>query len=289
MIRDGEVIGSIGVCREEPGLFADKHVRLLQIFADQAVIAIENVRLFEETKESLEQQKATADILRCISSSMADTQPVFDKILDSCKHLFGGDELDVLLVDEQDRLQVAAYVGKARETIAATFPAPVMGSAPGRAITERRVVHYADVINAPDIPSVIRRMGQIVGYHSVAFAPMLWEDRGIGVVGIARSRGAFSDRELALLQTFADQAVIATGLPISNSTFEPDNDFLFGTEDPQGLRCPLGAHIRRANPRESFEPGSHEQIEITNRHRIIRVGRFYAPEPVRSRGCSSCV
>ena len=61
--------------------------------------------------------------------------------------------------------------------------------------------------------------------------------------------------------------------------FEPDNDFLFGTEDPQGLRCPLGAHIRRANPRESFNPGSQEQIAITNRHRIIRVGRRYVPEP----------
>ena len=61
--------------------------------------------------------------------------------------------------------------------------------------------------------------------------------------------------------------------------FEPDNDFLFGTENPQGLRCPLGAHIRRANPRESFHPGSREQIEITNRHRIIRVGRSYVPEP----------
>ena len=70
----------------------------------------------------------------------------------------------------------------------------------------------------------------------------------------------------------------------SGPTFEPDNDFLFGTEDPQGLRCPLGAHIRRANPRESFEPGSHEQIDITNRHRIVRVGRFYAPEPGQKPG-----
>jgi Dyp-type peroxidase family len=66
--------------------------------------------------------------------------------------------------------------------------------------------------------------------------------------------------------------------------FEPDNDFLFGTEDPQGLRCPLGAHIRRANPRESFSPGSQEQIAITNRHRIIRVGRRYQPEPGQRRG-----
>ncbi|MFI4929451.1 MAG: GAF domain-containing protein [Burkholderiales bacterium] len=189
--------------------YGEADVRLLQTVAASVGLALDNARLFEETKGSLDQQSATADILRLLSRSMADTQPVFDKILDSCKHLFGGDELDVLLVDEQDRLQVAAYVGKAREVIEATFPAPVVGSAPGRAITERRVVHYADVLNSPDAPRVLRRMGQAVGYHSVAFAPMLWEDRGIGVVGVARSRGAFNERELALLQTFADQAVIA--------------------------------------------------------------------------------
>ncbi len=209
MLRDGVPIGMISVTRTEPGPFAPHHVDLLQTFADQAVIAIENVRLFNETKEALEQQKASADILRVISSSVADTQPVFDKILDSCKILFGGDELDVLLVDEQERLYVAAYVGQARETIEATFPAPVVGSAPGLAITERRAIQYADVLHAPDIPPVMRRMGELVGYHSIAFAPMLWEGRGIGVVGVARSRGAFSDKELALLQTFADQAVIA--------------------------------------------------------------------------------
>lgn len=66
--------------------------------------------------------------------------------------------------------------------------------------------------------------------------------------------------------------------------FEPDNDFLFGSEDPQGLRCPFGAHIRRANPRESFDPGSHEQLGITNRHRIMRVGRFYKPQEDQKAG-----
>ena len=181
----------------------------LALLASQAALALANLRLTNEVKDSLEQQQASADILRVISSSVADTQPVFDKILDSCKHLFGGDELDVLLVDEQGMLQVAAYVGKARDTIMATFPAQVAGSAPGRAITEQRVVHYADVQNNPDTPPIMRRMGQAIGYHSVAFAPMLWEERGIGVVGVARSRGAFSDKELALLQTFADQAAIA--------------------------------------------------------------------------------
>jgi GAF domain-containing protein/signal transduction histidine kinase len=209
LMRGDECLGVLTFASRRAREFSPGEVALAESFRDQAVIAIENVRLFNETREALEQQKASADILGVISRSVSDAQPVFDKILESCKHLFGGDELDVLLVDEQDQLYIAAYVGKARETIAATFPAPVTTSAPGRAIVERRVVQYADVLHAPDVPKVMRRMGELVGYHSVAFAPMMWEGRGIGVVGVARSRGAFSDKELALLQTFADQAVIA--------------------------------------------------------------------------------
>ena len=123
----GDVLrGGITVDSHDPArCYGDADVRLLQTVATSVGLALENARLFDETKQALEQQKATADILRVLSSSMADTQPVFDKILDSCKHLFGGDELDVLLVDEQDQLQVAAYVGKAREAVLATFPAPV--------------------------------------------------------------------------------------------------------------------------------------------------------------------
>jgi GAF domain-containing protein len=180
-------IGSIAVMRQPPKPFTDKELALLQTFADQAAIAIQNARLFNETKEALEQQKASAEILSVISASVADANPVFEKILESCKHLFGGDELDVLLVDEHGLLQVAAYVGKARDTVAATFPAPVDLTPAGRAIRERRVVHYADVLNNLDTPPVLRRMGQILGYHSVAFAPMVWEDRGIGAsVAVAR-------------------------------------------------------------------------------------------------------
>ena len=134
LVREGQSIGMISVTRREPGPFAPHQVALLQTFADQAVIAIENVRLFNETQESLQQQKASAEVLAVISNSMADAQPVFEKILDSCKHLFGGDELDVLLVDEQGMLNIAAYRGVARDIVAATFPAPVARTPAGRAL-----------------------------------------------------------------------------------------------------------------------------------------------------------
>ncbi len=112
LLHEGQSIGTIGVAREEPGLFPDAAVSLLQTFARQAVIAIQNVRLINETKEALELQKASTEILGVISKSVADTQPVFDKILESCKHLFGGDELCVLLVDEPSQCATPASASR---------------------------------------------------------------------------------------------------------------------------------------------------------------------------------
>jgi two-component system NtrC family sensor kinase len=209
LMSQGTLIGYIACTRRETGVLADHHVQLLRTFADQAVIAIENVRLFNETKEALEQQKASADILRAISSSVADTQPVFDKILDSCKHLFGSDETAVLLVDEEGVVTLGAYVGKQHEAVAATFPAPVDKSPAGHAIRERRVVHYTDAANDAQLTRAVRHVAQVAGYEAMAYAPMMWNERGIGAIGVSRLKGAFSDKELALLQTFADQAVIA--------------------------------------------------------------------------------
>jgi GAF domain-containing protein/DNA-binding response OmpR family regulator len=209
MLWENRGVGSICVLRQPPKAFTDKELALLKTFGDQAVIAIQNARMFNETQEALEQQKAAAEILSVISSSVADTKPVFDKILESCKHLFGSDEMDILLVDDQGQLQIAAYIGKVHDAVAATFPAPVELTPAGRAIRERRVVHYPDIAHGKDVPNVIRRVSKIAGYQSMAFAPMLWEDRGIGAVGVARARGPFTPKELAMLQTFADQAVIA--------------------------------------------------------------------------------
>jgi signal transduction histidine kinase len=213
MLREGQVIGSIGVCREEPGFFPDKHVRLLETFADQAVIAIENVRLFNETREALEQQTATAEVLQVISHSVADAKPVFDTILDSCERLFAATGIGIYLIDDAGLLHKAGFRGareKPERALGGRFPRPLEGTATALAVRERRVVHYPDVLASPDAPASLRRIAEAAGSYSIAFAPMLWEDRGVGAIQVSRDPpNPFTEKELALLRTFAGQAVIA--------------------------------------------------------------------------------
>jgi GAF domain-containing protein len=211
MLRNGEPIGAINVTREEARPFSDRQIELLRTFADQAVIAIENARLFNETKEALEQQKASADILGVISNSVADTQPVFDKILDSIGHLFGGEERLIFLVGEDGLLHLGAVHGVDRELARAIFPVPLEGTATEVAIRERRPLSYAGVFNDPDVPPGLREIARRRGEnYSMMIAPMLWEDRAIGSIMVSRtSMEAFDEKERSLLRTFADQAVIA--------------------------------------------------------------------------------
>jgi len=191
--------------------FTAEELALQQSFADQAVIAIENARLFNETREALEQQKASADILSVISNSVADTQPVFDEILSSIAHLFGGEERFIFLVGEDGLLHIGAGHGTRVEQARALFPAPLEGTASEVAIRERRLVSSADIFNDPDIPAAARERSRRLGTnYSMAVAPMLWEDRAIGSILVARtSMVPFSEKECGLLQSFADQAVIA--------------------------------------------------------------------------------
>ncbi|WP_170311762.1 GAF domain-containing protein [Sulfitobacter sabulilitoris] len=216
LIKDGITVGVISLAHGQPRAFAAKQIALVETFAAQAVIAISNARLFDEVQrrtaevtEALEQQKAASEILSVISRSVEDTQPVFEKILESCQHLFGGEELDVLVIDDQGLLQVAAYLGRHEKELLETFPAPWEITPAGEAIRSRKVANYADCANNPDTPRVLRKMARIASYHSVAFAPMVWEGRSIGVVGVARSAEPFTDKELRIMQGFADQAVIA--------------------------------------------------------------------------------
>jgi signal transduction histidine kinase len=211
MVRDNVAIGAISVIRVAPGPLTDKQVALLKTFADQAVIAIENVRLFNETKEALDQLKASAEVLQVISSSVADTQPVFDKILESCERLFVGQHVGINLIGEDGAVHLGPYRGRRRSELERVFPLPLSReSATGAAILERRVMHYPDTESGADVPEPVRRTARMLGFKSAIFAPMLWEGRAIGTIWVNREfAGPFSDKEIGLLKTFADQAVIA--------------------------------------------------------------------------------
>ena len=210
LMRDGAVIGMISVTRKEAGSFAEHHVQLLRTFADQAVIAIENTRLFNETREALERQTATAEVLEVIGSSVADPQPAFGKILDSCLRLFGTEQLGIFLAEEDGQVHLAAWRGSALEIVSHSLPRPVAETITARAVQERRSVHVADSRAMADAPPAVHTIIEQVGDFSGVWAPMVWQARGVGAVCVMRFPPApFSDKEIALLETFADQAVIA--------------------------------------------------------------------------------
>ena len=211
MLRENKVLGVIAVTRARGGPFSDKELALLTTFAAQAVIAIENVRLFNETKEALDHQRASAEVLQVISSSVADATPVFDKILESCQRLFVGQHVGITLIGEDGAVHLGPYRGPRRPELEQLFPVPLSReSATGAAILERRVMHYPDTESGADVPEPVRRDVAVMGFKSSIFAPMLWEGRGIGAIWVNREfAGSFSDKEISLLKTFADQAVIA--------------------------------------------------------------------------------
>jgi signal transduction histidine kinase/HAMP domain-containing protein/predicted transcriptional regulator with HTH domain len=210
LMREGQPFGTILLRRREVRSFDERERALLQTFGDQAAIALENVRLFNETKEALDQQRASGEVLAAISSSIADTKPVFDKILESCERLFAGKTVVINLVGDDDRLHLAAYQGPGRDELEKIFPVPVddeTGS--GAAILRRSVLHVPDIEHGAAPPKARIGCGRI-GVKAAIFAPMMWEGRGIGAIFVGRDYvGSFSDKEIALLKTFADQAVIA--------------------------------------------------------------------------------
>jgi signal transduction histidine kinase/HAMP domain-containing protein/putative methionine-R-sulfoxide reductase with GAF domain len=209
LFREGKPFGTILLRRQEVRPFSEREVTLLQTFGDQAAIALENVRLFNETKEALDQQRASGEVLAAISSSIADTKPVFDVILQSCQRLFAGETVGVTLVRDDGMLDIGGR-GPGFDELRKLFPRPLTrDSASGIAILERRLIVYTD-IETDDMPEKSRTGCRAIGTRSIAFAPMLFEGRGIGTLWVGRPfRGTFSDKQLALLKTFAEQAVIA--------------------------------------------------------------------------------
>src|SRR5262249_50980564 len=217
MLHEGVPIGAILINRAEPGPFPNTQVELLQTFADQAVIAIENVRLFTELQEknqaltqahaqvteALEQQTATSEILRVISQSPTDVQPVLDAVAENAARLCGADDAVIRHV-EGDTLQLVARFGSIplpdpTRPISRDYPA-------GLAVIERRTIHIEDISSRleTEFPRVSR------GLRTVLATPLLREGLPIGVIVIRRTQvQPFTDKQIALLNTFADQAVIA--------------------------------------------------------------------------------
>ena len=210
LLRRGSPIGAVAVTRAHPGLFSDQEIELLKTFADQAVIAIENVRLFTETKEALEQQTATAEILRVISSSPTDVQPVFDTIVRSAVVLCGAMYGSAVRFDGELMHLVAGhnYTPEVARLLHEAFPMrPSPRMMAGRAILSRDVVQVEDALEDSDYAEGVARAG---GFRSMLAAPMLRDGRPIGAIVVNRGQpGSFSRSQIELLKTFADQAVIA--------------------------------------------------------------------------------
>jgi signal transduction histidine kinase len=210
MVRNEQVVGAIFVSRKQPGLFSDAQVQLLKTFADQAVIAIENVRLFNETKNSLEQQTATADVLKVISRSTFDLQTVLQTLVESAARFCAADKANIIREKDGGFYTAEAY-GYSQEFLdyIKNIPAKAeRGSASGRALAEGRVVHIADVKADPEYTlAEVQRLGD---YRTILCVPMLREGVPIGLLVLTRSEvKPFTDKQIELVTTFADQAAIA--------------------------------------------------------------------------------
>jgi GAF domain-containing protein len=182
MLREGTSIGTIGVARREPGLFTSSQIELLRTFADQAVIAIENVRLFNETGEALERQTATAEILKVIASSPNDVQPVFEAIAERSKQLLGGFSATVFrFIDGAVNLAAYTPVSLAADAVLkASFPRPT-ANLPFFGLAKRgEVVQEADSETNPD--AGMRDIARARGFRSSLFSPLMSKGTPIGLI-----------------------------------------------------------------------------------------------------------
>ncbi len=210
LLRDSTVLGAVVIYRREVRPFADQQLALLQTFADQAVIAIENVRLFNETREALERQTATAEVLQAISSSIADAAPVFERILDGTERLIASETTGIFLIPGDGQAHCAALRGPGAANIAALYPRPLEETSAPIVLDKRRQVCYPNALHGSDVPLSVRQSASQSRNFSLALTPLLWEENVIGVLSVMRPPNVtFDEKELGLLRTFADQAVIA--------------------------------------------------------------------------------
>src|SRR6266481_5009008 len=210
LLREATPIGALGLQRTEPRPYTPKQIELVETFAAQAVIAIENTRLLKELRESLQQQTATADVLKIISRSVFNLQAVLDALVESAAHLCDTDRA-VLTRKQGDRYYRAALHGFPDEAIAEMKSVPVdleSGMIVARSLRNCAVVHVADVNADPEYPgSPAQTLG---GVRTVLSVPLIRETQPVGAITVSRTRvEPFTEKQIDLIKTFADQAVIA--------------------------------------------------------------------------------
>src|SRR3989441_4887723 len=211
IVKGAALLGIIIARRNEVRLFSEREINVLETFARQAAIAVENTRLFNETKEALERQTALGEVLRSISSSPTDAHPVLEAVALNAARFCGSDDALVVLTDERTVRVVAHYgpVGTALGPSDSTWPLD-RTSVSGRSITERRTVHVNDLQSESaeyPVGSDQARRGQ---YRTTLATPLLREGMGLGAIVLRRIEARpFTDKQIELLQTFADQAAIA--------------------------------------------------------------------------------